>query len=126
MARTINGNLIGKAARTHDQEDLIRTPQDVRIGRKKNDLRAIMGEEEFAKFYVLTSFSGDALEKEIDDMYNLVRAEKAGIDVDGFLLLMAVLDTPAEPFVDDWAADPWTMEEIASEEMNHYPESGLQ
>ena len=27
--------------------------------------------------------------------------------------------------VDDWASDPWTMEEIASEEMNRRPEVGF-
>ena len=26
-------------------------------------------------------------------------------------------------FVDDWAADPWTPEDIASEQMNHRPET---
>ena len=33
---------------------------------------------------------------------------RAKVDVDGFLLLMAVADVPPEPleFVDDWAGDP--------------------
>ena len=84
-----------------------------------------MGEEQFKAFYVLTSFVSDALEKEFDDMINLCQAEQAGVDVDGFLLLMAVCDCPPEPSFDDWAADPWTPEEIASEEMNHRPEVGF-
>ena len=32
------------------------------------------------------------------------------------------LHEPVE-FADDWAADPWTMEEIASEQDNHRPET---
>jgi len=38
------------------------------------------------------------------------------------------MDVPApDPlaFVDDWAADPWTMEEIASEQDNQRPEVGF-
>jgi len=125
MSRTINGNLTGRAARIKDEGELIKTPQDVRIGRKKNELQQLMGEEQFKEFYVLTSFVSDALEKELDDMINLCQAEQAGVDVDGFLLLMAVCDCPPEPSFDDWAADPWTPEEIASEQMNHRPETCL-
>jgi len=124
MARTINGNLTGRAARIKDAEELIKTPKDILIGRKKNELRQLMAEDEFREFYLLTSFSSDALEKELDDMINLCRAERAGVDVDAFLLLMAVCDAALE-FTDDWAADPWTPEEIASEQMNHRPETCL-
>lgn len=111
MARTINGNHTGRAAhRTIDDEmdQLERSDQDVRIGRKKEELRKLMGPEQFKEFYVLTSFGSDALEKELDDMLNLCRAEARGVDVDGFLLLMAACDTPSDSleFTDDWAADP--------------------
>lgn len=65
MARTLNGNLTGQAART--SQDVLPEPgdQDRRIVEMKKRLRALMDEQEFHDFYVKTSFNGDVLEKQL-------------------------------------------------------------
>ena len=80
MARTINGNLIGKAAhRTIDEqmENLEPTPTDVRIGNKIKRVRELMGDK-FADWYKTTPFSNSLLEKALDE--KLVELSRSVID----------------------------------------------
>lgn len=39
--------------------------QDKRIAKLKDQLRALLGQEEFVKFYVTTSMDGDVLERQL-------------------------------------------------------------
>jgi len=68
MARTINGNLTGRAARNDGLEELALKPnkQDLRIGRKKKILREHMGEDAFWEFYSHTSMTSSILESQLD------------------------------------------------------------
>jgi hypothetical protein len=49
------------------QEEAAMNPdsQDIRIGALKRELRTLMGQEAFVKFYVKTSMNGDLLEKQL-------------------------------------------------------------